>query len=153
VQADVATVLTAPGVMLDTIKTPLVLLLKAIAAVTVLSGLGQVFMPGFVLRLIGAEVTPASSHFFGIVGMFMALFGGLLLHALFARKPGPIPVFWCGLQKLGATAAVSLGVARGVFSALALGVAAFDLLSGVLILAYWFSIRKEHPTTDAAPPE
>ncbi|HLU90046.1 MAG TPA: hypothetical protein VKZ51_09460, partial [Cyclobacteriaceae bacterium] len=36
-------------------------------------------MPAFVLDVIGAEVTPLSSHLFAIVGMFMALFGGLML--------------------------------------------------------------------------
>jgi hypothetical protein len=116
--------------------------LLLISALTVVSGLTQVVAPGFVLRLIGADVTLASSHFFGIVGMFMVLFGGLLLQALFAKAPQPIAVFWCGLQKFGAAAAVSMGVVREVFSWLALGVAGFDLLSGLLILIYWYLIRK-----------
>ena len=81
-----------------------------------------------------------------IVGMFMVLFGGLLLQALFASRPQPIPVFWCGMQKFGAAAAVSVGVFREVLSWLALGVAAFDLFSAVLILVYWFSIRNGRPT-------
>ena len=45
------------------------------------------------------------------------------------------------LQKLGAFVAVSLGVWRGLFSVLALGVAGFDLFSGVLFLWYWLTIR------------
>ena len=65
-----------------------------------------------------------------------------LLQALFAKTPQPIAVFWCGLQKFGAAVAVTLGIMRGVFSWLALGVAGFDLLSGVLILIYWYMIRK-----------
>ena len=136
--------------MLEKIKKHLILLLKLIAAITVLSGLGQLVMPGFVLKLIGADVTTTSSHFFGIVGMFMALFGGLLLQALYASTPKPIPVFWCGLQKFGATVMVALGVARGVFSWLALSVAAFDLFSAVLIFVYWWAIRKPAEETAAS---
>lgn len=121
------------------------LLLIAIAGITAVSGLTQMIVPGFVLGIIGAAVTPTSSHFFGIVGMFMALFGGLLLHALYAPPTPPLVLFWCGLQKFGATVAVAMGVVREVFSWLALGVAGFDLLSGVLILVYWYMIRKETP--------
>ena len=76
--------------MLEKIKAHLALLLKLIAIITILSGLGQMIIPGFMLKLIGAEVTATSSHFFGIVGMFMALFGGLLLQALLASTPRPV---------------------------------------------------------------
>ncbi len=119
----------------------LVPILKAIAAITVLSGLLQMVRPQWVLALVGGDIAPASNHFFAIVGMFMVLFGAMLWQALAAERPQPIPVFWCGLQKLGATAAVGLGVSRDLFSWLALGVAGFDLFSGILILLYWFGIR------------
>jgi len=125
-------------------KTKLVLLLKAIAAITVVSGLVQMVRPQWILAMVGGEATSTANHFFGIVGMFMVLFGGLLWQALAAPRPQPIPVFWCGLQKLGATAAVGLAVSRDLLSWLALGVAGFDLLSAILILAYWRSIRSEH---------
>jgi len=115
--------------------------LKAIALLTLLSGLLQMVKPQWVLAVVGADSTPASSHFFGIVGMFMVLFGGLLWQALTAGQPQPLPVFWCGLQKLGAAVAVAIGVSRDLFAYLALGVAGFDFLSCILILAYWWSIR------------
>jgi predicted acylesterase/phospholipase RssA len=111
-------------------------LLACISAATVVSGAVQLIAPGFVLGFLNAESTPASRHFFGIIGMFMVLFGGLLLHALARPKENPAAFVWAGLQKLGACAAVSLGVARGLFSPLALGVAGFDLFSGLLILGY-----------------
>jgi hypothetical protein len=117
--------------------------LVAIAAITVLSGLGQLLVPGFVLRIVGGTPSPAANHFFGIVGMFMVLFGGMLLQALLSAGHHPIVVFWSGLQKFGASAAVALGVLRAVFGPLALLVAGFDLLSGLLILAYWRMIRSE----------
>ena len=118
-------------------------ILLLISVLTVVSGLVQLIVPGFVLGFIGGETSPGGNHSFGIVGMFMVLFGGLLLQALFAKEPQPIAVFWCGLQKFGAAVAVTLGVMRDLFSWLAMGVAGFDLLSGVLILIYWFMIKKE----------
>lgn len=124
-------------------KAKLVLLLKAIAAITVVSGLVQMVRPQWILAMVGGETAPAANHFFGIVGMFMVLFGGLLWQALTAPRPQPIPVFWCGLQKLGATAAVGLAVSRDLLSWLALGVAGFDLLSAILIFVYWLDIRNE----------
>jgi hypothetical protein len=96
-------------------------------------------VPGFVLGVVAGGEGPKAEHFFGIVGMFMVLFGGLLLHDL-AHEEGSrgdrVVLLWCALQKLGASAAVGLGVAHGVFSSLALGVAGFDLLSGVIFLLY-----------------
>jgi hypothetical protein len=42
----------------------------------------------------------------------------------------------------GASAAVFLGVARGVFAVVAVAVAGFDLLSGTLGLALWNRVRR-----------
>ena len=117
-------------------------LLLLIALVTVISGLVQAAAPGRMLAMLAAESTPASRHFFGIVGMFMVLFGGMLWHGLVSDPPQPVPVFWAGLQKFGASAAVGLGVSHAIFSPLALGVAGFDLCSGILILIYWRTMRE-----------
>lgn len=111
--------------------------LLLIAVLTVISGLVQAAAPGRLLGLLSAESTPATRHFFGIVGMFMVLFGGLLWHALASHSPQPIAVLWAALQKFGASMAVALGVWHGIFSPLALGVAGFDLLSGILAIMYW----------------
>lgn len=116
-------------------------LLLLIALLTVISGLVQAVAPGRLLGILSAESTPASRHFFGIVGMFMVLFGGLLLHALFGRSPQPVALLWAGLQKFGASAAVALGVMNGVFSPLASLVALVDLGSGVLVISYWLSVK------------
>lgn len=118
-------------------------ILAAISVATLVSGAVQLVAPGFELGFLSAESTPTSRHFFGIVGMFMVFFGGLLLHALVRPKENPAALVWAGLQKLGACAAVSLGVLRGIFSPLALGVAAFDLCSGVLVLGYLGLMRRE----------
>ena len=114
----------------------------AIALITIASGAGQLFLPGVVLRVVGAEITPTSAHFFAIVGMFMVLFGGALFQAVRSDSPQQVAVLWAGLQKFGASGAVGLGVIRGIFSPVALGVAGFDLLSGVLVLWYWSTTRQ-----------
>ena len=113
-----------------------------ISVVTIVSGAGQVIRPGVVLGLISGESTPTTRHFFGIVGMFMVLFGGAMVHALLSPRDHPVVVLWAGLQKLGAFVAVGLAVWRGLLSALALGVAGFDLMSGFLFLWYWLTIRR-----------
>jgi len=115
-------------------------LVGAIAAITVVSGLTQMLAPGFVLTMIGGQVTPASAHFFGIIGMFMLLFGGALLHEILSTPPQPIVALWAALQKCGAVAAVGLGVFRHIFSPSALLVSGFDLISALFIFWYWWRI-------------
>jgi hypothetical protein len=109
-----------------------------IAIVTILSGLFQMFFAPLVLDLVGASADATSAHFFSIVGMFMFLFGGLLWQG--ASKKQRNPVFWASLQKFGASIAVAVGVYHSIFSNIALGVALFDLFSGILILALWNSL-------------
>jgi hypothetical protein len=112
-------------------------LLLMIAVLTVLSGAVQMLWPSFVLHLVGGPDNPGARHFFGIVGMFMVLFGGLAFQAL--RTPEaqqPLPLRWVALQKLGASAAVGLGFLHGLLGAMALLVAGFDLLSALLFLLY-----------------
>jgi hypothetical protein len=112
------------------------LLVVGISLATVVSGLAQVVAPSFVLGVVGAEITPTSAHFFAIVGMFMALFGALMLHTVYSARTSTAAILWCALQKLGAFVAVALGILHQIFSVMAGGVAVFDLLSGVLFLYY-----------------
>lgn len=115
------------------------LLLIGIAAITVVSGAMQMLAPGVVLDLLSASSSPATEQAFATVGMFMILFGGMVMHALLTASGERVVLLWASLQKLGASAAVGVGVARGVFSALALLVAAFDLFTGALGL--WYRAR------------
>ena len=113
------------------------LILLAIALLTVVSGAVQMVQPSFVLHLVGGPDNPGARHFFGIVGMFMVLFGGLAFQALRAPEAQQaLPLRWAALQKLGASAAVGLGFLHGLFGAMALLVAGFDLLSALLFLLY-----------------
>jgi hypothetical protein len=114
----------------------------AIAALTVVSGATQLVAPGFVLGIIDGDSDRASRHLFAIVGMFMVVVGGLLLHGLL--QP-PVPAYvalWCALQKLGAAVAVGLGVAQDVFGPLALAVAGFDVLSAALVALLWRRLQE-----------
>ena len=115
----------------------LLLAVVLIAVITVISGVVQIAAPGVVLALMSTEATPTACHFFALIGMFMALFGGALLHALLARAAQPVVVLWAGLQKCGAVLGVALGVIYAVFAPFALLVALFDLVSAVLVLKYW----------------
>jgi hypothetical protein len=99
--------------------------------------------PAFVLSLLSADVTATTKQFFGIVGMFMILFGGMLLQVLISRQPNAPVFLWAGLQKIGASASVALGVYRHIFGPLALAVAGFDLLSGILIFIYLMLLNSE----------
>ncbi len=129
-------------------KKTLYCLLVLISAATIISGFVQMIIPSVVLGIIKGELTAGNLHSFAIVGMFMVLFGSLLLHALLSTKHHPVAVFWASIQKFGAFAAVAIGVSKGVFSLLAWAVALFDLASGVLIIVYWFSIRQASDATN-----
>lgn len=125
-------------------KKCLNILVILISIITVISGLTQAIAPGFVLGFIGAEISPTSAHFFAIIGMFMVLFGGLMLHAVYSPLPQEPAILWSALQKLGAAAAVTLGIYNGIFSIIASAVAAFDLFSGLLFLYYLRTIKKKY---------
>lgn len=118
------------------------LIVILISIATVVSGLVQMISPTTVMTLIKADITATSAHFFGIVGMFMALFGGLMLHAVYSPRPQRPAIFWSALQKLGAFAAVGLGIINGIFGPLAASVALFDLFSGIFFLYYLKKIGK-----------
>ena len=111
-------------------------LCAAIAAITVLTGCIQILWPAPILALLSSGQSAEALHFFGLIGMFMALFGGALLHALFSHHSSRVVVLWAGLQKFGAVAGVAIGVLHGIFAPLALGVTVFDFVSGVVILAW-----------------
>lgn len=115
------------------------LALILIAAITVLSGLAQMFAPGFVLNLVGGDTATVSRHMFATVGMFMFITGAMFLQSLWKRSREPAIPLWIGVQKLAAAVLVGLGYTKGFFGVLGLAVAGFDLFSGVLAL--WFLYR------------
>ncbi len=112
------------------------LILLLISVATLFSGAMQAISPEFVLNFIGAEIDATSKQLFATIGMFMFLFGGMMIHALYSAEDNRVVVIWSGLQKLGASVAVFIGIAQGIFIPLAAGVAVFDLLSGILFFYY-----------------
>ena len=122
--------------------------LVAISGLTILSGFVQLLVPKVLLRGLSAQNTPTSRHFFGTIGMFMVVVGGALFHALFSQSDNRVLVLWAGIQKFGASIAVVIGVKRAIFSPLALLVASFDFLSGILIMWYWG--RTQHVSQESS---
>ncbi|GMU05538.1 patatin-like phospholipase family protein [Corallococcus caeni] len=127
--------------------------LAAIGWITLVTGAAQMLLPGVELRVLRADASAAPAHFFRIVGMFMVLFGGLLLHGLHEPRANPAAFLWTGLQKVGASGMVAIGVARGLLSPLALGVAAFDALSAVLVLGFYASLRQREQIISVLKPQ
>jgi hypothetical protein len=111
--------------------------LIAIAAITVLTGLAQLVVPSTVLGVVATSAEPSAAHMFATVGMFMVITGAMFLQSLLARSREPAIPLWIGVQKAAACVLVALGVVKGVFAMLALGVAAFDGLTGVLAFMFW----------------
>jgi hypothetical protein len=111
------------------------LLIIAISMATIASGLAQVVAPSFVLHFVGADITTTATQLFATIGIFLVLCGGLMLHAVYSAYPS-VAILWCAFQKIGACIAVLIGIANGVFSIMAIGIALFDLLSGILFLYY-----------------
>ena len=117
-----------------------IILLIAIA--TIFSGMAQVIAPSFVLKFVGGQIDPTTQHFFAIIGMFMVLFGGLMVHALYSVQANGAAVLWCALQKFGASVAVFIGIVHHLFAPIAASVASFDFLSGILIFIFYRNLSR-----------
>lgn len=120
------------------------LIILAIALITMVSGLVQLISPALILNMVGAETTAATQHFFAIIGMFMLLFGGLLVHALYSIQSNHAAILWGALQKAGASLAVFIGIYHHLFSGIAALVAIFDGVSCLMLLVYYRHIRLPH---------
>jgi hypothetical protein len=110
--------------------------LRAIAGITAVTGAVQVAWPGLVLGELAPRPGRMDRQLFGTIGMFMVVSGGTLDRALAAPRPDRGVLLWAAVQKLGASAAMGIGVGRGLYARRALAVAGFDLLSGLGCLAY-----------------
>lgn len=131
--------------------------LLGISTVTAATGLLQLLAPGPVLRLLRCENTPTTRHAFATIGMFMVVVGGGSTQALAtatsttpatsATSAAPAEaeswVLWTAVQKLGAAAAVDVGVRRGIFARRARLVAGNDLVSGLLALGWYARSRRD----------
>jgi hypothetical protein len=117
------------------------LILLLISVTTLLSGLIQLFAPGYVLEFVGTEMDTNTKQLFSTIGMFMFLFGAMMVHVLYSEEDNRVAVIWSGLQKLAASVAVFVGIIKGVFVPLVAVVALFDLLSGLLFFYYLKTLK------------
>jgi uncharacterized protein YjeT (DUF2065 family) len=117
--------------------------LVGIGMITVVSGLLQCVMPRLLLQTVAPDVTAASEHFLTITGVLTASFGALLVHALITAQPQHVAVLWTGIQKVLTASAVGFAISDKIFSPLALAAAGFDMVGGVMIVAFWFWIKQQ----------
>ncbi len=114
-------------------------LVQAIGLIALVTGFTQMVSPGTILAQVGGDANPAARHFFGIVGMFMMLFGGATAHAVHTSNAPVLALSM--LQKLGAAAAVTLGILNSIFGSIAWVVAAFDFATAMLTFVYWRNVN------------
>lgn len=122
-------------------KKYLRIILLLISVSTLISGAMQVISPELVLNFVGASVDLTTKQLFATIGMFMFLFGGMMIHALYHEEDNRVVVIWSALQKLGASVAVAIGIVKGVFLPVAGLVATFDFVSAILFVVYLQSLK------------
>ncbi len=123
--------------------------LYGIGAITVISGVVQCVAPGALLQFLSPDMTLVSKHFLKITGVLTACFGALLMHALVRHDAQHVAVLWTGIQKIFAAAAVGLAIQDRIFSPYALAAAVFDLVAGVMIVAYWYWVKQLQHESEA----
>jgi len=67
----------------------------AIAVITIISGLLQVISPSFVLKMVGGAINPTTCQLFATIGMFMFMFGGLMVQALYSEQQNGAAIWLC----------------------------------------------------------
>lgn len=126
--------------------------LVAIGIITIASGILQCAAPALLLRVVSPDVSRAGEHFVMITGVFTAAFGALLVHALLVPEPQHVAMLWVGVQKIFTAAAVGLAIQEMIFSSLALAAAGFDLVAGVMIVAFWFWMKQQAKDSTSTHP-
>ena len=125
-------------------KKYLRIILLLISVTTIISGATQVISPSSVLGFVGAEIDSTTSQLFATIGMFMFLFGGMMIHTLYHEDDNQVVIIWSALQKLGASLAVAIGIMNGIFLPISGMVAAFDLVSGILFFVYLRNLKTDN---------
>lgn len=127
-------------------KRHLQLLVILISLVTLFLGVFQLLNPTAALGMMGkGEILPVTSHYFAMMGFFMILFNGMVLHTVYEIQTSKTIILWAALQKIGVAVLVFIGIVGGNFHFTAIGVALFDLFSGVLFLLFFSQLYKKSP--------
>ena len=111
-------------------------LIVAVAVITILSGAGQVLMPERALSFMGFAASGDTVFLIRVLSLFVALFGGALLHAVLIARFESTILLWVGLQKVASAASMLLGVTSGLLASVVLLVAGYDFAAGLYVL--WF---------------
>ncbi len=104
---------------------------------TLATGVGQLILPEMMLENVGVTANGSLCGYFSVIGMYMALFAALILHAVYDARPNPIPLLWGAIQKAGVAIAICIGVAVGEFSISTVGIAGFDFFCALIYFLYW----------------
>jgi hypothetical protein len=102
----------------------------------------QLLFPEYVLRLVATDISPLDKHLLASLGLLIVLFGTMFLFAILDETPQHIAILWTGIQKFGTAIAVGIGVQHATYIAPVVALAAFDLVAGSMIVAYWYGIRQ-----------
>ncbi|HKG93536.1 MAG TPA: hypothetical protein VKA84_16630 [Gemmatimonadaceae bacterium] len=120
--------------------------LTALALLTIVSGVMQLFDPARALAPLGADpatVGPAGLFHFGAIGALLVVFGGLLLHAVLSPTPYAPVFLWVGAEKLVYATMAAMGVSNGLYARPALLVTALDVVAATLCLLQWRATRAQ----------
>ena len=124
-------------------KRHLQLLVVLISLITVILGIFQLLNPTAALGMMGkGEILPVTAHYFAMLGFFMILFSGMVLHTVYEVQTSKTIILWAGLQKVGVAVLIVIGIIGGHFHFTAIGVAIFDLVAGVLFFFYFAQLNK-----------
>jgi hypothetical protein len=107
----------------------------AVGGATAVSGLGLIAAPRLVMFVLGAGRSDPAPFLFRIIGMFMAVSGGLLADAARSPRTARVALRWAFAAKVGAAIAVWCGVRSKRFGKQALALAAFDASAAGLVAA------------------
>jgi hypothetical protein len=108
----------------------------------VLIGAAQVAMPATVMAQLQVTVDVNTVQFFATLGFLLVVIGGLQINSFLFTKPDqPLVIFWSGIEKIGAAAAVIVGALHHVFGPIMFFVGSMSVLLGLLHLWYWFEIK------------
>ncbi len=116
--------------------------LCGIGIVTVCIGFAELTFPNETLDLVAINVSETSKYLLAVVGLMTGSFGLMFLYAIVSVTPQHVAILWSGVQKCALAALVGLGIQRGILSHVAIVLASFDLVSGAMIVGYWYWVRQ-----------
>lgn len=112
----------------------------AIAAITILTALGQIAAPETALNFMGVTPSAETVFLFRLTSLFTGLFGGMLFQSRLSGRDETTILLWVSLQKILGSIGLALGALNGTLSTQVLVVAAYDFIAGLFLAWYWRDI-------------